>query len=653
MSEVLHAVLGTAGHIDHGKSSLVKALTGTDPDRFPEEQARGMTIDIGFAEYRTASGVDVGIIDVPGHERFVRNMVAGAAGIDVVMLVVAADDGVMPQTREHLDILTLLGLRRGFVVLSKIDMVDAEMRALVEEELREFLSGTFLEGAPILPVSAVTGEGLLAVRHTIDALVADLPARTTVGVFRMPVQRSFTLKGHGTVVTGVPVAGEVRPGDEVEVLPLGARSRVRAIQVHHRPAESGAAGHRTALNLGDVHYKDIQRGHVVCAPGYFRASRLLEARFRVVPTWRGPVQDGVPVRFHSGAAELIGTLALLETASLEPGEEGFVQIRLEEPAVVAPGDPYLLRQVSPERTMGGGIVLGETRFRFKRFRDWIQENLKGKEESLGDRERYLEYVVRSEGLHAVAVDSLPVLVKESPEAVARHLAVLREAGRIVDLRGSREVVHRDMLERGLEEVQKALAALHEADPYPFGFTEAQVAGRLKHPRGLVELCLELGRSRGLVETQGGLFRLRSFTGGLSHEDRRLAQAVEERLRAGRFATPIPADLAEALGRPRKRIENILTLLVGRGRVVRLDENVYLHADSVREARDLLVDYVQRHGEMPSNAMKDVIGATRKYVIPLLEHFDAIGLTVRRDSSRVLKEGYERVLPAPPDGAEAS
>lgn len=644
-THVAHAVLGTAGHIDHGKSSLVKALTGTDPDRFKEEQERGMTIDIGFAEYKTPDGVDVGLIDVPGHERFIRNMVAGAAGMDIVMLVIAADDSVMPQTREHLEIMTLLGLQRGCVVITKIDMVDDEMVELVEEEVKEFVEGTFLDGAPILKCSPITGEGLEVVRETVHELVRQIPPRDWDGVFRMPVQRSFTIKGHGTVVTGVPLAGRVEVGDHLEVLPSGASCRVRGLHVHHQPADHGGAGLRTAVNISDIGWRDVHRGDVLAKPGFFSSTDLVEARFTLLPSWKGPLKDNSPIRFHVGCTEALGRLILLDSKRLEPGDDALVQIRLDEKVVVAPGDHYLVRLASPERTLGGGLVLGETRYRFKRFRDWITENMRGKEERLGDREAYLEYVIRSEGLHPVPVDRLPLLVKDGPGNVQAGLDALIERGQVIRIPGRKEVLHADMVERGSEEAQKALLALHEADHYPFGFGTQAVASHMKHPPHVVQVFLQAAVAAKAVEEQRAQFRLKAFKGGLSKEDRRILGAVEDAYRSGGFATPSPKVLAEEIGKPLKRVENLLTLLHGWNRVVRIADGVYLHRDAIREARDRVVAHCEREGALPSNQAKDLIGATRKYVIPLLEFFDSAGLTVRRDSSRELKEGYESVWAA--------
>jgi len=644
-THVAHAVLGTAGHIDHGKSSLVKALTGTDPDRFKEEQDRGMTIDIGFAEYKTPEGVDVGLIDVPGHERFIRNMVAGASGMDMVMLVIAADDSVMPQTREHLEIMTLLGLQRGCVVVTKIDMVDPEMVELVEEEVQEFVAGTFLEGAPVLRCSSITGEGLPEVRSVIHEMVLQIPPRDWDGVFRMPIQRAFTIKGHGTVVTGVPLSGRIVVGEHLELLPQGLECRVRGLHVHHKVAEEGGAGLRTAVNISDISWRDVHRGDVVAAPRYFSSTRLVEARFTLLPSWKGPLRDNMPVRFHVGCTEALGRLVLLDAKRLEPGADALVQIRLDEPVVVAPGDHYLLRQASPERTLGGGLVLGETRYRFKRFRDWITENMKGKEEHLGDREAYLEYVIRSEGLHPVSRDRLPLLVKDTPARVGDGLQALLSVGRVVELKGSKSVIHADMVARGSDEAQKALLALHEADHYPFGFKVQAVASQMKHPPGVVGAFLAAARTSKRVEEQRAMFRLKAFKGGLSKEDRRLLGVIEEAFESGGFATPSLKVLSGELEKPLKRVENIMTLLQGWNRVVEIDQGVWLHRETIREARDKVVTWCHEHGALLSSEAKDLFGATRKYVIPLLEYFDTAGLTKRSDSSRSLQDGYAGVWAA--------
>ena len=642
--DAFHAVVGTAGHIDHGKSSLVKNLTGVDPDRLKEEQERGLTIDLGYAEYRASDGRDIGLIDVPGHERFVRNMVAGAVGVDVVMLVVAADDGVMPQTREHLDILELLGVERGFMVLTKIDLVEPDLADLAELDLREATKGTFLEAAPIVRCSNTTGEGLDAVRAELERQAALAKPRDAAASLRLPVQRSFTVKGHGTVVTGVPLAGTATVGDEVEILPRGLRGRIRGIQVHHRPAERAGAGRRTALNLADVDYKEVRRGDVVCAPGLFQATSLVEARFRSLASWGKPIPSHVEVKFHAGCAETVGRLVLLGARELAPGASCLVQIRLEEPTVVAPGDRYLLRSASPERTLGGGVVLGETRFRQKPTKGWIAENLALKEESLGDRERFLEATVRGEGLHPATAERLALLVHETPAATAESVRRLVAEGILVEIPGRKEYLHRDSVRVGASEAERGLLLLHEKNHYAYGFTAQEAATVIRHPPAVVAVFLAEGVARKSLERQGDQFRLKAFKGGLSQEDRRLIGVVEERLRTTGFATPSPAELAKELDRPEKRILNLVVALEAQKKARTIADGVVLHADALREARDRVVRHCLAEGELTSNFAKDLFGATRKYVIPLLEHFDAVGITVRRDSSRRLKDGYAQAEP---------
>jgi selenocysteine-specific elongation factor len=638
------AVVGTAGHIDHGKSSLVKALTGTDPDRLKEEQERGLTIDLGYAEYRASDGGDIGLIDVPGHERFVRNMVAGATGVDVVMLVVAADDGVMPQTREHLEILQLLGIERGFVVLTKTDLADAMTQELAEDDVRGLVKGTFLEAAPLIRCSNATGEGLDLVRAEIERQVRAIPPRQPGSAFRMPIQRSFTVKGHGTVVTGIPLSGTVRPGDELEVLPAGAPVRVRGLQVHHRAADEGGEGHRVAVNLTEVSWKDVHRGDVLATPGLFSATKGVEARFTLLRSAKDALESHAPVRFHAGCAEVLGRLVLIDRARVAPGEAALAQVRLDETVVVAPGDRFLIRQVSAEKTLGGGVVLGDSRFREKQGKEWVAANLATKEQSLGDAEAYLAATVRGEGLHPVALDRLPQLVHDDAARVGALARGLVAKGVLVDLDGGRAVLHAEAVKVGAAEVEKALLGLHEKDHYAFGFTALEVANVIRHPRTAIELFAAEALRAGRLEKQQDQFRAKAFKGGLSQEDRRLIGWVEEKLRATGLASPSPSEMATELARPEKRVLNLVTMLQAQGKAQVIADNVVLHITAVKEARDRVVRHCQEKGEVTSNYAKELLGATRKYVIPLLEHFDKIGLTVRSDSSRKLKAGWDKILP---------
>src|SRR5689334_20420243 len=371
-----HVIVGTAGHIDHGKTALVKALTGIDADRLKEEKERGITIDIGFAHLALDSKTTIGFIDVPGHERFIKNMLAGVGGIDLVMLVVAADESIMPQTREHLDICSLLQIKQGFTVLTKIDKVDPDVIGLVEMEVREFLKGSFLERSPILHMSSKTGAGIPEIIERLRKSVLEVQPKNTQDIFRLPVDRCFTMKGFGTVTTGTLISGRVQKEQEVEILPIRRLTRVRGIQVHGRAAAEALAGQRTALNLQGVDVSDVVRGMVLTEPGLFLPSSMLDCYLELLPSAPGPIDLRKRVRFHTGTAELIGHVVLLGQDRLRPGESGFVQIRLEEPSFALPGDRFIIRQYSPMITIGGGQILDGAALKHRRSDQSVIEKLR-------------------------------------------------------------------------------------------------------------------------------------------------------------------------------------------------------------------------------------------------------------------------------------
>jgi selenocysteine-specific elongation factor len=369
-------ILGTAGHIDHGKTSLIKALTGIDTDRLKEEKRRGITIELGFAHLELPSGQVLGIVDVPGHEKFVKNMVAGATGIDLVALIIAADEGVMPQTTEHLEICQLLNIQHGLVVLTKIDMVEPEWLELVREDVTDFLSDTFLAPAPLIEVSSLTGEGLKEMVQVIDTLVQEIPERDAGNFFRLPIDRVFTMKGFGTVVTGTSISGRIQTGDEVTIYPQGISSRIRGIQVHNREADQVRAGLRTAINLQGVEKAQIQRGHVLAAKDSLRSTYMLDVLLELIPSAPRKLKNRARVRFHTGTSEIISTVILLDRDELEQGENCFAQIRLDQPTALLQHDRYILRSYSPVRAMGGGEILNALPLKKKRFSEAALSELK-------------------------------------------------------------------------------------------------------------------------------------------------------------------------------------------------------------------------------------------------------------------------------------
>ncbi len=636
-AQIFNVIVGTSGHIDHGKSSLVRKLTGIDPDRLPEEKERGMTIDLGFAPCFLKNGQKVGIIDVPGHERFVKNMVAGATSIDFVMLVVAADDGVMPQTREHLSIMKLLGVRRGMVVVTKVDMVDKDMVELVMEDVKDLVKASFLEGTPICPISVVTGEGWEPFWDELNRQIAALPTKNVEGVFRMPIQRVFSAKGFGTIVTGVPISGRAAIGDTLEILPHERKGRVRGLQAYHNDVEEIRAGHSSAINIADVRHENVIRGNVVVTPGYFRPGTMVNARFKYLPDSHGPLKDQMPVRLHVGTAEILGSVVLLDRKEYVPGDEGFVQIRLEEPVVGAPGDAYVLRIQSPMITIGGGQIVSIGSEKLRRMRPEVTEALAEEEKCLPDPRAWVEFLVKQGLTQPITPQEIDVATALTRPHVDAALQALRETGRVVVLPDGDRLLHRAGIDAAIERLRQCLSRFHNENLLRVGPDKHG----LRNLAGLDPQVFDLGLDEGLkqqrISAENEFYRLPERQMKLSSEVQKLAGRIEGILKETRFVTPRPDELQQQTSARQEDVNKVIRLLTEMGTLVKAAEDVYFHKDCVAEARELVVKQIREHGEVVSATFRDQIGTTRKYVIPLLEHFDAIGLTVRDGNRRVLKK----------------
>jgi selenocysteine-specific elongation factor len=629
MTAIRQVIVGTAGHIDHGKSALVKALTGIDPDRLAEEQERGMTIDLGFAPYRHASGELVGIIDVPGHERFLKNMVAGATSVDVVLLVVAADDGVMPQTREHLAVLQLLGVTRGLVALNKSDLVDPSLLELVQQDVAALLAETPLREAPVVPVSALTGAGLPELRAALDALVDAVPPRSDDGPFRLPVQRVFSKHGHGTVVTGVPVSGRVEPGDELELVGTGRTARVRGVQAYGAARQAGRAGHSTALNVTGLDREDVHRGDVLATPGVFAARRRLAVHYRhVAPE---PVRNGVAIRLHVGTSEVPGTAVLLAADELARGEESFLQLRLDAPVVAAPGDRYLLRHASAPGVLGGGTVLAAADARLKRFKERVLGEARERLAAQGDPARLAAVVLAAAGRRGLPLPELALEVGVPAAELRTRLASAVESGALLAV-GAQRLLDGAAVEELLDELHAALGRLHAASPLLDWADVAALRREVEVDEEL--LALLLARDKRFEAAPGGRVRKAGWRSRLTEGQRQAREALLAALRAGGSIPPAPEAALGALPAPEARA--LLAALRAAGEIVPVGEH-WFAADTLAALREKITAHGRaRGGAIDIPALRDELATTRRYLIPLLEHFDATGLTVRHGDRRTLR-----------------
>jgi selenocysteine-specific elongation factor len=632
----VHLVVGTAGHIDHGKTALVRALTGQDTDRLKEEKARGISIDLGFAHLDVA-GERVGIVDVPGHERFIRNMLAGAHGVDLVLVTVAADDGVMPQTEEHLDVLHLLGVRRGVFVLTKIDLVDEARVAAVREEIQILSLDTALEGAPIVPVSVVTGAGLEALRGEIATALAAIPSRPTGGYFRLPVDRAFVMRGHGCVVTGTAVAGTVEEGQVVRVLPGGELVRVRGIEVHGAPVPRAVAGQRVALNLAGVDRNDLGRGHVICHERLERITRRLDARVEIRPAAGRAIESHTRVRLHLGTAEVMAKVVVLGGAdAIQPRSTGFAQLVLATPVLATRGDRFILRDETARRTLGGGTVVNPFADRHRRGEQGLEARLAAMrgEAAAPAALALLELAPDFAVERATVVQTLDVREDEAIALLGRAAGVVP----IPDAASAEAYTTQAKWDRLVPATCDAVARALRAQPLAPGVEMEMLRTQLLWelaPR-VFRWAIERLVAEGRLIRDDSLVRPPEHRVALAGDARAVGERVEALLAAGGFTPPDLRTLAAATGTPRARLAEVLAVLGREGRVVRVGPELYFTADVAREATERLRAYCGAHGEITAAAFRDLIGASRKFAIAFLDWCDRTNVTVRVGDLRKLR-----------------
>ena len=631
-----HIIIGTAGHIDHGKTALVRALTGVDTDRLKEEKERGLTIDLGFAHL----GDKATIIDVPGHEKFVRNMVAGVSTIDIVLFVIAADDGVMPQTREHFDILKLLQVRAGIIVMTKADLVDDEWKNLVEEDVRELVAGSFLADAPLHFVSSVTGDGMPALRTEILSLCQQIDRKERGGVFWMPVDRVFTMKGFGTVVTGSVLSGRLAVGQAVEILPRRKTAKVRAIQSHGQLVDEVVRGDRAAVNLQAVDREQLKRGSVVTVPHHFKASQRFDARLHLLNSAPKALTPRTRVRLHVGTTEVMARISIIKEACVEPGDTAYVQFHLEEPTAARRMDPFVIRRYSPTVTIGGGVILNADAPRRKLSAPQTVQAFHDLEKE--DPTEALEAILRSSGFTLVGFDELALQLSMSEGEISENVAKLAEQHKILQLKksGHKAVVHQEILQELQSVFLGTLDLFHERNPLRRDSAKAEIRQQIR-PRVDIELfdlaLRELMKDKLIVEVDGRL-ALAGHSVVLPAELEQVRQKIEARLYEEGFTTSSAAEVAASVSTPVARIQDILTVMIESGEIIRVEQGLYFHGKRVAEAREKVVDFLKQHKAISISEFKDLInGASRKFAMPLINYFDGLGVTRREGDVRVLNE----------------
>jgi selenocysteine-specific elongation factor len=640
-------MLGTAGHVDHGKSALVKLLTGCETDTLAEEKQRGLTIDLGFAPCQLADKRVVGIVDVPGHVDFIRNMVAGAQGIDVVIFVVAADDGIMPQTHEHLHILTLMGLKYGIVALTKVDLVDVTRRDQVIQDLRRLLANTFLANAPICPLSNLTGEGFDHFFDSLNQAVEACGDRPGTGPFRMWVEDAFTIRGAGTVVTGIPTHGQIRPDDELFLLPAGLSGHVRRMQVYGEDATEGHAGECQALNIPELDRDAARRGTVLCGSNAFEPVTMAEAELQILPAIPGKIEDQLEVQFHVGTAAVAARLAMLEDMVMTGGQKQFVQLRLATPLPLVPGERFVIRANITDTggnrltTIGGGQILGLSNTRLRRKKQWTLDQLAARRAAIADPLRWCEQMVRESEAPAT-VASLQKKCWSRPEEITGALEKLMAEKCVLAAPGG-GWLHCAVIQTLAENILAAVQTFHAANPQRAGIGREELLAALKANPVFLDAAMESLLQSRQLERNGALLARTGWNAQVPDRDQSLCDQLAAKFQEARWTPPGLEELAVAVKEPLPRVTAMARLLAERGVIVKLDEKIWMHRDAVEAGRQTALKLFQHAPAFSTMEFRDALGVSRKFAVPLVDYLDKIRFTVRSGNNRTPGVEAKKVL----------
>ncbi|MDD5414381.1 MAG: selenocysteine-specific translation elongation factor [Smithellaceae bacterium] len=633
-----HFVLGTAGHVDHGKTSLIKALTGTDTDRLKEEKERGITIELGFASLALPCGHTLGIVDVPGHEKFIKHMVAGAAGIDLVLMVIAADEGIMPQTKEHLQICSLLGITTGLVALTKIDLVEKDWLELVRSEITDYLQDTFLAEAPIVPVSAVKETGIPELLAETDKIVSRLQEKNDDGIFRLPVDRIFTMKGFGTVVTGTLISDKIKVGEDVQILPENISTRIRGIQVHNQPTEEAFSGQRTALNLQGIDKATLARGNVLVRPQTLRPTKRLDVFFEYLASNTRKLKNRSLVRLHTGTTEIMTRIVLLNADELSPGEKSFAQLILADEDVVVAGDHFVLRSYSPVTTIGGGRILDPLPGKHKRKNKKILDDLQILQS--GALPEKISVLLERAGFNGINVRSLAFRLGIHVKKIREALEKLFSDRQAILLSGDDTTALSSHLYAQLEDLlMKSLADYHQNNPLKEGISKEELKAALAGTVSakLFNMVLASLGKRNLIASDKDNVRLASHLVQLAGEEDTLRRSIASTYTQAGLTPPSLADVLNGFKDRKIKAQSIVKLMIKDGELIKINEDLCFTGEALTRLREEYKAQLVRDGQATPATFKDLTGLSRKYIIPLMEYFDTSKLTVRVGDHRILRK----------------
>lgn len=631
-------ILGTAGHVDHGKTSLVKALTGVETDRLKEEKERGITIELGFASLSIGKDINIGIVDMPGHEKFVKNMVAGSSGIDMVVMTIAADEGVMPQTREHMEICSLLGIKHGLIALTKIDLVDDDLMELAMDDINDFVEGTFLEEAEVVPLSSVTGEGLDDFLKTLEKICKQVPERSFSSIFRLPVDRVFSMKGFGTVITGTLISGNVNVSDNIAVYPSMIESKVRGIQVHGESVDLVEAGTRTAINFQGLDMEKVNRGDILSSPDTLILSYMLDTDFKYINSNPKPIKARTKIRFHAGTCEILGTLVLLDREELQPGEKACVQIRLDSPVCCLKNDKYVVRSYSPIRTIGGGRILNPVAQKHKLFDKNIIEGLNNL--LLDDLEQDISFFVKQASFSGISFKDLRIMTNARDKKLQSAIQKMLAKKEIVQTNKERQIyAHGSVFEKFTNALMEKLKDYHKANPLKDGMPTEELKSKFEYynKTKLFNIVLNnLLKDKKIIQNQN-IIKLSDHEVALEVDQHEVKDKILDIYKKAGLTPPFFRTICQDLKLDKKIAMSVLHMLINDKDVVKTKDDLYFDIGCIEKLEKELLDFLEKSGEITTPEFKEMTGISRKFVIPLIEYFDSINFTIRVGDTRQLRK----------------